>query len=152
MYLVFDTDTVCLYSSIFGDSYGCFADGRKRFSYQGRCDDVFLQPINMTEGKELFAYSWVLGCITLVALNQMLLTLQMLFTPVVGYLTYIATIIMSAFYFTKYLPGNSLMLLRTALFDERGVNFGWGVVYAGILWFIFFSLGAIFMKKKDVLG
>lgn len=106
----------------------------------------------MTEGKELFAYSWVLGCITLVALNQMLLTLQMLFTPVVGYLTYIATIIMSAFYFTKYLPGNSLMLLRTALFDERGVNFGWGVVYAGILWFIFFSLGAIFMKKKDVLG
>lgn len=100
---------------------------------------------------QIFCYVYLLGAATAAAVNQMVVTLQMVVTPVLGYLCALAVAVASAYYFTSYLIGNNYMLLRTVLFREDGVGAGGAFVKVIVLWAVFVILGHIIIRKKDIL-
>lgn len=100
---------------------------------------------------EIFCYVYLLGMVTAIAVNQMIVTLQMIVTPILGYLCALALAVASAYYFTPYLAGNHYMLLRTILFREDGISAGGAFGKVFVLWVFFLVLGHIAIRKKDVL-
>ncbi len=85
------------------------------------------------------------------ALNQLIVTLQMAFSPIAGYLAALSVIIVSAYYFTPFLPGNNFMMLRTILFKEDGIAFNEGIITAAVIWIVSVLTGRIIVKRKDIL-
>ena len=81
----------------------------------------------------------------------MIVTLQMIFSPVAGYITAIIVVIISAYYFKEYLPGNYLMMLRTELFRNDGMVLYKGFILSFAIWLIFVIAGKIVLKRKDIL-
>ena len=88
---------------------------------------------------------------TAIVLNQLQLTAQMIFSPVIGYILVIAVITSSAYFYRFYMPGNYYMLLRTALFREDGITLQQASLVLGILWIVLVLIGAVIVRKKDVL-
>ena len=99
----------------------------------------------------VFLYCYILGAATIIAVNQMIITLQMIFSPVAGYISAIIIAVISAYYFTPYLPGNNLMLLRTRLFREDGIELYKGLLLSFAIWLVFVAAGKIALKRKDIL-
>lgn len=106
----------------------------------------------MTENSSDYAvYIFGLGLFTAIVLNQLQLTVQMAFNPVIGYIMVIAIITSSAYFYRFYMPGNYYMLLRTALFREDGITLQQASLVLGILWIVLVLIGAVIVRKKDVL-
>lgn len=103
------------------------------------------------DSKTIALYILILGGITIIALNQLQVTLQVLFSPVLGFIIYMAVLISSVYYLSPYFMGNNLMLLRTRLFTEEGVSFLSGILTAVIVWAVSAIVGMILVYKKDVL-
>ena len=112
----------------------------------------FEGPLLIKEDDVIACYIWLLGFVTLLAMNQFLVLFQMLASPVAGYVIFIAVITGSAFYFKNFMIGNYFMLLRTAVFQENGVRLWQGLILAGTLWFLEVLAGYLIIRKKDVLG
>lgn len=99
----------------------------------------------------LLLYIMGSGIITMTALSQFQMTLQILFVPVLGFLVYMAVLISSVYCLSPFLMGNSLMLLRTQLCTPDGVSFGQTVVVGICVWGFSVAAGALGIRKKDVL-
>lgn len=102
--------------------------------------------------KAVFLYAIVLGVVTVATLNQMQATLQVLFSPVLGFIIYMAVLISSVYYLSPYFMGNNLMLLRTRLFLEDGISFMPAIIISILWWVAFVIIGFVGLQKKDVLG
>ncbi len=96
-------------------------------------------------------YIYVLGPVTAIALNQLLVTLQMLFHPVAGYTLVMGILTASAYFFRGYLVGNNQMLLWTVLFRPDGIRFSRGLFYALMIWLLCVLAGRWIISKKDIL-
>lgn len=96
-------------------------------------------------------YIFGLGLFTAIVLNQLQLTAQMIFSPVIGYILVIAIITSSAYFYRFYMPGNYYMLLRTALFCEDGITLQQASAVLSILWILLVLAGGIIVRRKDVL-
>lgn len=116
-----------------------------------RYDTPYLGMLLNNNSMTVFLYCYILGAATIIAINQMIVTLQMIFSPVAGYISAIIIVIISAYYFNEYLPGNNLMMLRTELFREDGIVLYKGLVVAFAIWLVFVIAGKIALKKKDIL-
>lgn len=103
-----------------------------------------------TNASEVLLHIFCLGFFTAIALNQMQITLQLIFSPLAGFLVLIGTIILSGYSFEKYLVGNHYMLLRTAIFREDGITLTQGLLTDAILWILSVTLGYIAIQRKDI--
>ncbi len=140
--LIYLTAFLVIYiSAVIGGNSGFFV--RSDAPYKG----VLLNNDSTT----VFLYCYVLGAATIIALNQIIITLQMMFSPLLGYLPVIVIAVLSAFYFKIFLPGNNIMMLRTALFREDGIVFYKGLIVVFVLWLTFTVMGKVVLKRKDVL-
>ena len=99
----------------------------------------------------IFLYTIVLGMAAVAALNQMQITLQVIFSPVWGFLIYISVLISSVYYLSLYFMGNYFMLLRTRLFLEDGISFAPAIMISVLVWAVFVIIGIIGVQRKDVL-
>lgn len=116
-----------------------------------RYDAPYMSMLLNNDSITVFLYCYILGAAVIIAINQMIVTLQMLFSPVAGYITAIIVVIISAYYFKEYLPGNYLMMLRTELFRNDGMVLYKGFILAFVIWLIFVIAGKIVLKRKDIL-
>ena len=108
-------------------------------------------PLMYQDSKTIALYILVLGGITVTALSQLQVTLQVLFSPVLGFIIYMAVLISSVYYMSPYFMGNSLMLLRTRLFTEEGISLVPGIMIGVTVWVASAILGMILVNRKDVL-
>lgn len=116
-----------------------------------RYETPYLGMLINNDSMTVFLYCYILGAATMIAINQIIVTLQMIFSPVAGYISALIIIIVSAYYFNAYLPGNNFMLLRTVLFREDGIVFYKGLLIAAVIWLVFVVAGKIVLKRKDIL-
>lgn len=115
------------------------------------CEQPYSGMLLNNSSMTVFLYCYILGAATIIAINQIVVTLQMIFSPVAGYISVIIIVVVSAYYFKPYLPGNNLMLLRTQLFREDGIVFYKGLLWAFAIWLVCVLAGKIVLNRKDIL-
>ena len=143
---------ILLYLMIFVILWGIAAAGGNISVLLSRETLACLKGLPLSENSmDYIKYIFGLGLFTAIVLNQIRLTAQMIFSPVIGYILVIAVITSSAYFYRFYMPGNYYMLLRTALFREGGITLQQASLVLGILWIVLVLLGAVIVRKKDVL-
>lgn len=143
---------ILLYLMIFVILWGIAAAGGNISVLLSRETLACLKGLPLSENSmDYIKYIFGLGLFTAIVLNQIQLTAQMIFSPVIGYILVIAVITSSAYFYRFYMPGNYYMLLRTALFREGGITLQQASLVLGILWIVLVLLGAVIVRKKDVL-
>jgi hypothetical protein len=141
-----------LYLMIFVILWGIAAAGGNISVLLSRETLACLKGLPLSENSmDYIKYIFGLGLFTAIVLNQIQLTAQMIFSPVIGYILVIAVITSSAYFYRFYMPGNYYMLLRTALFREDGITLQQASLVLGILWIVLVLIGAVIVRKKDVL-
>ena len=116
-----------------------------------RYDTPYSGMLMNNDSLTVFLYCYVLGTVTLIALNQLIITLQMAVSTVAGYIAHIIITVISAYYFKTFLIGNNFMLLRSILFREDGIVLYKGLITAMIIWLICVIAGKLVIKRKDIL-
>lgn len=143
---------ILLYLMIFVILWGIAAAGGNISVLLSRENLACLKGLPLSENSmDYIKYIFGLGLFTAIVLNQIQLTAQMIFSPVIGYILVIAVITSSAYFYRFYMPGNYYMLLRTALFREDGITLQQASLVLGILWIVLVLIGAVIVRKKDVL-
>lgn len=143
---------ILLYLMIFVILWGIAAAGGNISVLLSRETLACLKGLPLSENSmDYIKYIFGLGLFTAIVLNQIQLTAQMIFSPVIGYILVIAIITSSAYFYRFYMPGNYYMLLRTALFREDGITLQQASLVLGILWIVLVLIGAVIVRKKDVL-
>lgn len=143
---------ILLYLMIFVILWGIAAAGGNISVLLSRETLACLKGLPLSENSmDYIKYNFGLGLFTAIVLNQIQLTAQMIFSPVIGYILVIAIITSSAYFYRFYMPGNYYMLLRTALFREDGITLQQASLVLGILWIVLVLIGAVIVRKKDVL-
>lgn len=143
---------ILLYLMIFVILWGIAAAGGNISVLLIRETLACLKGLPLSENSmDYIKYIFGLGLFTAIVLNQIQLTAQMIFSPVIGYILIIAIITSSAYFYRFYMPGNYYMLLRTALFREDGITLQQASLVLGILWIVLVLIGAVIVRKKDVL-
>lgn len=143
---------ILLYLMIFVILWGIAAAGGNISVLLSRETLACLKGLPLSENSmDYIKYIFGLGLFTAIVLNQIQLTAQMIFSPVIGYILVIAVITSSAYFYRFYMPGNYYMLLRTALFREDGITLQQASLVLGILWIVLVLAGAVIVRKKDVL-
>lgn len=143
---------ILLYLMIFVILWGIAAAGGNISVLLSRETLACLKGLPLSENSmDYIKYIFGLGLFTAIVLNQIQLTAQMIFSPVIGYILVIAVITSSAYFYRFYMPGNYYMLLRTALFREGGITLQQASLVLGILWIVLVLIGAVIVRKKDVL-
>lgn len=143
---------ILLYLMIFVILWGIAAAGGNISVLLSRETLACLKGLPLSENSmDYIKYIFGLGLFTAIVLNQIQLTDQMIFSPVIGYILVIAVITSSAYFYRFYMPGNYYMLLRTALFREDGITLQQASLVLGILWIVLVLIGAVIVRKKDVL-
>lgn len=143
---------ILLYLMIFVILWGIAAAGGNISVLLIRETLACLKGLPLSENSmDYIKYIFGLGLFTAIVLNQIQLTAQMIFSPVIGYILVIAIITSSAYFYRFYMPGNYYMLLRTALFREDGITLQQASLVLGILWIVLVLIGAVIVRKKDVL-
>ena len=143
---------ILLYLMIFVILWGIAAAGGNISVLLSRETLACLKGLPLSENSmDYIKYIFGLGLFTAIVLNQLQLTVQMAFNPVIGYIMVIAIITSSAYFYRFYMPGNYYMLLRTALFREDGITLQQASLVLGILWIVLVLIGAVIVRKKDVL-
>lgn len=143
---------ILLYLMIFVILWGIAAAGGNISVLLSRETLACLKGLPLSENSmDYIKYIFGLGLFTAIVLNQIQLTAQMIFSPVIGYILVIAVITSSAYFYRFYMPGNYYMLLRTALFREDGITLQQALLVLGILWIVLVLIGAVIVRKKDVL-
>lgn len=143
---------ILLYLMIFVILWGIAAAGGNISVLLSRETLACLKGLPLSENSmDYIKYIFGLGLFTAIVLNQLQLTAQMIFSPVIGYILVIAVITSSAYFYRFYMPGNYYMLLRTALFREDGITLQQASLVLGILWIVLVLIGAVIVRKKDVL-
>lgn len=99
----------------------------------------------------LWAYLLGLGMIYIMTCNQIQITLQMIFGTTVAYAVYLANFVFSVCFYNKFLPGNYGMLCRTKIFQEDGVEIGFGIPFLLVLWIIAVIVGKYYVDRRDLL-
>jgi hypothetical protein len=144
--------TILMYLSVFlGIVAFCLMAGKLQMELSPGI--VSQMGISMTDIDSLVVLGYIvlLGGGTVIALNQIQITLQMIFEPVTAYVVYLGNLVFSVLLFTPYLPGNEFMLARTKLFSTNGVGMGAGLGYVFLLWLIAVLVGRTYIKRSDVL-
>lgn len=111
---------------------------------------ALINPIQLKGTGNIILNVLVIGFLTIVALNQLQITIQMLLSPIVGFLTYLIIIISSAFYLSPFFPGDYLMVVRGEISRTDGVNVVQGIILMSFIWIISFVIGIKSMKKRDI--
>ena len=143
---------ILLYLMIFVILWGIAAAGGNISVLLSRETLACLKGLPLSENSmDYIKYIFGLGLFTAIVLNQIQLTAQKIFSPVIGYILVIAVITSSAYFYRFYMPGNYYMLLRTALFREDGITLQQASLVLGILWIVLVLIGAVIVRKKDVL-
>ena len=143
---------ILLYLMIFVILWGIAAAGGNISVLLSRETLACLKGLPLSENSmDYIKYIFGLGLFTAIVLNQIQLTAQMIFSPVIGYILVIAVITSSAYFYRFYMPGNYYMLLRTALFREDGITLQQASLVLGILWIVLVLIGAVIVRKKDVM-
>lgn len=143
---------ILLYLMIFVILWGIAAAGGNISVLLSRETLACLKGLPLSENSmDYIKYIFGLGLFTAIVLNQIQLTAQMIFSPVIGYILVIVIITSSAYFYRFYMPGNYYMLLRTALFREDGITLQQASLVLGILWIVLVLIGAVIVRKKDVL-
>lgn len=143
---------ILLYLMIFVILWGIAAAGGNISVLLSRETLACLKGLPLSENSmDYIKYIFGLGLFTAIVLNQIQLTAQMIFSPVIGYILVIAVITSSAYFYRFYMSGNYYMLLRTALFREDGITLQQASLVLGILWIVLVLIGAVIVRKKDVL-
>jgi len=112
--------------------------------------NLLIKPAILKGTGNIIIHVLVIGFFTIIALNQLQITLQMITSPIVGFLTYLIIIISSAFYLSPILPGNYLMVARGELTRTDGALFIQGILLMLVIWVVSFGVGMISMKKRDI--
>lgn len=102
-------------------------------------------------GFKLILNTFILSIIVMVALMQIVITLQFILNPIIAYILLVIYFISSAFFKSEYLLGNGLMLKRNIITSGSGVVFFNCVIYSILIWLVFFVLGYKIFNKKDIL-
>lgn len=143
---------ILLYLMIFVILWGIAAAGGNISVLLSRETLACLKGLPLSENSmDYIKYIFGLGLLTAIVLNQIQLTAQMIFSPVIGYILVIAVITSSAYFYRFYMPGNYYMLLRTALFRDDGITLLQASAVLSILWILLVLAGGIIVRRKDVL-
>ena len=143
---------ILLYLMIFVILWGIAAAGGNISVLLSRETLACLKGLPLSENSmDYIKYIFGLGLFTAIVLNQIQLTAQMIFSPVIGYILVIAIITSSAYFSRFDMTGNYCMLLRVALFREDGITLQQASLVLGILWIVLVLIGAVIVRKKDVL-
>lgn len=144
--------TILLFAGIFLGImlFGCLI-GTWSWEVSPQIADSMSYPMIVRDGLKIFCYIFLLGSGTVIVLNQIQITLQMIFDPIIAYIVYLGNLVFSVLIYSRYLPGNNLMLCRTRIFQEDGMEIMFQAVYLFILWFVAVLLGGSYLKKKDIL-
>ena len=98
----------------------------------------------------IMGYCFFLGFCVMLAINQIEMVLQLICPSVVGFLFMMSILILSFCTETPLMPGNYLMLCRTAIFEGGKTNLIFGCIYMLIIWLLFVFTGKIIMENKDL--
>ncbi len=100
---------------------------------------------------QIWIYLGICMPVTVLALTQLELYLQLICSPVVGYVIILGLLLISTFYYSKWIPGDYLILNRTALMREGGITPLQILVVDGIIILVTLILGLWTMRKKECL-
>ena len=126
-------------------------NGNLKLCFTEEAFQCFMAEPQFTDIKNILLYGFIMLFCTVLALNQCIVTLQMIANPVVGYLILLAVNISSAFYNKEYFIGNSFFLVRSRLFEKTGNCYFNICIYGLILYFLAILIGQMFVKRKDIL-
>lgn len=97
-------------------------------------------------------YLMFLPCITSFMLALLKILISLILAPVYGFMTIVFLMLLSTFFFSKFLPGNFLMVNRMIIVREGGVTFGMSVSICMVVIAVCFAMGSFYIKKKDILS
>ena len=142
---------ICFYGIAFLEMW-IYAGSHGNWGFQVRklAGGALEHELLQTAPESVFTVIFVTGCLTSIMLNQLLTTLQMVFRPVVAYLSIPVIMVISAYYYQPWLPGNNYMAYRSILFREDGIAFPSAVWKLLIFWLLFLFSGQIIIKRKEL--
>lgn len=130
--------------------FGCMT-GSVSWTVNEKVSDGLSYPIIVTDSFPLFIYIFLLSFITIIVLNQIQITLQMMFDFVTPYIIYLGNLVLSVLIYSRYLPGNNLMLCRTRIFHSDGIGIGFEMIYLFALWIAAVLAGRWYLNRRDML-
>lgn len=115
------------------------------------------QMLQLLEFPILHSSPWIiiissigLNIMTLIAISQFQITLELIISPVLSYMVVITIWVISAYYYNTWLPGNFLMLYRTYVCRVNGVAFWQTVGICIVIWITSFIVGRVYIERKDI--
>lgn len=99
--------------------------------------------------------SFYMACIVLpfmvsIAISYMQFTLSIVLNSILGYITSISLLVVSAYWTNPVFIGNYLMILRNQLIVTDGFFSGTGILVSSVLIILMCFLGIILFRKKDI--
>lgn len=123
--------------------------GSNGFAYHSQVFDLLEWQV--LQVNQIWIYLGICMPVTVFALTQLELYLQLICSPVVGYVIILGLLLISTFYYSKWIPGDYLILNRTALMREGGITPLQILVVDGIIILVTLILGLWTMRKKECL-
>lgn len=113
-------------------------------------DEALRLPFIDKSPARVFFFVLLTGFITMAAINQLQLLIQLLMSPAIALTVVLTVLIVSAYAFSPFLIGNNLMLCRSSLFIEDGINGVTAAVSAVPLWTAGLLAGGVIIERKNI--
>lgn len=112
---------------------------------------TFGELYQMENGADYVLYCLILPIAASVAVLFVQMLLSMITAPVYGFFVVIFQVLLSFYFYSPFLPGNYQMFNRLALAREDGICAGQSFFICSIVIVSCIIIGAIYMKKRDIL-
>ncbi len=103
------------------------------------------------EAGEWLLYLYVLPVVTVFAMSCLQVVVSMMTVPAGGFFTVLFLYLFSFYQLRIYLPGNYLMMRRTILLHEKGIEFSEAFPIAAGIALISILAGTFYIKRKDLI-
>jgi hypothetical protein len=106
---------------------------------------------NLKIDTNTIVYLILLPYLTSIMLSGLQITIALITAPVYGFMCTVFQLLAATYSFSKYLPGNYLMVNRMILAREGGVTFGMSALLCILVILLSFAVGCMYIRKKDIL-
>lgn len=138
-----------LFSMIFGEKNLSISDllCQRVMHFHGITEGMGAASLSETE---LIGRALLMALLTSMAFALLQMTIELIATPVIGFLWNLCLIFLSAYITSPFLLGNYWMLQRSNIFLENGMNMGGGIIASLGVMFISIVTDLWIIRKKDI--
>lgn len=96
--------------------------------------------------------AYLLSVLTALFLCQLQLVLSIIIRPILSFLAMAASLLLSSYFMSPFLPANYAMPVRSELYVEGGLGVTTGFITIGILLVLTLWIGWMYFKRTDILN